>query len=73
MICQFKRLIYPRSQPVEDGSYMIALYKPCESIRDSAGNMVSEVKAVACPLPITSAMISRGVGAEMPSTESSLK
>ena len=51
MICQFKRLIYPRSQPVEDGSYMIALYKPCESIRDSAGNMVSEVKAVGYCLP----------------------
>lgn len=51
MICQFKRLIYPRSQPVEDGSYMVALYKPCESIRDSAGNIVSEVKAVGYCLP----------------------
>ena len=51
MICQFKRLIYPRSQPAGDGSYMIALYRPCETIRDSAGNMVSEVKAVGYCLP----------------------
>ena len=51
MICQFKRLIYPRSLSVGDASYMIALYKPCEKLYDSAGNQVAEVKAVGYCLP----------------------
>lgn len=51
MICQFKRLIYPRSIASADGSYMIALYKPCEVIKDAGGQLVSEVKAVGYCLP----------------------
>ena len=30
MICQFKRLIYPKAVTAGDASYMIALYRPCE-------------------------------------------
>jgi len=51
LICQFKRLIYPRSIASADGSYMIALYKPCEVIKDAGGQLVSEVKAVGYCLP----------------------
>lgn len=51
MICQFKRLIYPRDIAAVDGSYMIALYKPCETIKDSRGQVLSEIKAVGYCLP----------------------
>ena len=51
MICQFKRLIYPRSLAAADNSYMIAVYKPCESIKDSAGRLIPEFKAVGYCLP----------------------
>lgn len=54
MLCQFERLIYPNnSAAVDTNSYMIALYRPCEKIRDSAGNMVTQVKAVGYCLPTT--------------------
>lgn len=46
MICQFKRLIYPKAVTAGDASYMIALYRPCEKVMDAAGNVVSEIKAV---------------------------
>ena len=45
MICQFKRLIYPKAVTAGDASYMIALYRPCEKVMDAAGNVVSEIKA----------------------------
>ena len=51
LICQFKRLIYPHSLPAGDAGYMIALYKPCEKLYDSAGRLVAEVKAVGYCLP----------------------
>lgn len=51
MICQFKRLIYPRSLSAGEAGYMIALYEPCEKLYDSAGNQVMEVKAVGYCLP----------------------
>ena len=51
MICQFKRLIYPRSLPAGTASYMVALYTPCETILDSEGNVLSEIKAVGYCLP----------------------
>ena len=54
MICQFKKLIFPRSVAAASDSYMIALYKPCESIVDSAGHSISEVKAVGYCLPTAS-------------------
>jgi len=46
-------LIYPNSRGLDAGSYMIALYRPCEIIRDSAGNMVTQVKAVGYCLPVS--------------------
>ena len=53
MLCQFERLVYPRSISITDtGSYMVALYRPCEKIKDSLGNTVSQIKAVGYCLPI---------------------
>lgn len=52
MICQFKRLIYPKAIAADDASYMIALYRPCEKVIDAAGNVVSEIKAVGYCLPM---------------------
>ena len=51
MLCTFIRLIYPKTPPAEDSGYRIALYQPCEKIRDAAGNPVTEVKAVGFFLP----------------------
>lgn len=52
MLCQFERLIYPNSSAaIDSGSFMIALYRPCETMKDSAGNMVTQVKAVGYCLP----------------------
>lgn len=51
MICQFKRLIYPKTITADDAGYMIALYRPCEKVVDAAGNVVSEIKAVGYCLP----------------------
>ena len=65
MICQFKRLIYPKAVTAGDASYMIALYRPCEKVMDAAGNVVSEIKA--CLL------YTSDVGAGAPSMASSLK
>lgn len=53
MLCQFERLIYPQNvSSIDAGSFMIAVYRPYENIRDSAGNMVTQVKAVGYCLPI---------------------
>lgn len=51
MLCQFKRLIYPRTLLAGNSSYMIALYTPCETIRDAQGNRIFEFKAVGYCLP----------------------
>lgn len=56
MICQFKRLIYPRSLSAGEDGYRIALYQPCEKILDSAGKPVSEVKAVGYCLPTSDSL-----------------
>ena len=53
MLCQFEKLIYPPNPAQMDpGSYMVALYRPCEKIRDAAGNVLTQVKAVGYCLPI---------------------
>lgn len=55
MLCQFERLIYPQSvSAIDAGSFMIAMYRPCEKIKDSAGDLVTQVKAVGYGLPIAS-------------------
>ena len=51
MLCEFKRLIYPRNPLAGNSSYMIALYTPCETLRDSQGNRIAEFKAVGYCLP----------------------
>lgn len=54
MLCQFERLLYPPdAKSVNAGSYMVAVYKPCESIIDGKGNMLSRVKAVGYGLPLS--------------------
>ena len=52
MLCQFEKLLYPRTADATTIDYMIAVYRPLEIIRDSAGDMLSEVKAVGYCLPI---------------------
>lgn len=53
MVCEFQKLIYPSSPGmVEVGSYMVALYRPCEKVVDASGNAVREVKAVGYCLPV---------------------
>lgn len=53
MVCEFQKLIYPSSASmVEVGSYMVALYRPCEKVLDSSGKAVREVKAVGYCLPV---------------------
>lgn len=53
MVCEFQKLIYPPSvRMVEVGSYMVALYRPCEKVVDTSGKAVREVKAVGYCLPV---------------------
>lgn len=53
MLCQFERVIYPTNlAQMDPGSYMVALYRPCEKIRDAAGNVLTQVKAVGYCLPV---------------------
>lgn len=52
MLCQFDKLLYPRTADATTVDYMIAIYRPLEIIRDSDGDMLSEIKAVGYCLPI---------------------
>ncbi len=53
MLCQFERMIYPPNPAQADpGSYMIALYRPCEKIKDTSGQVLTQVKAVGYCLPV---------------------
>ena len=55
MLCQFERMIYPPNPAqIDPGSYMIALYRPCEKIKDASGNVLTQVKAVGYCLPVAS-------------------
>lgn len=51
MLCQFDKLIYPRDADTTTVEYMIAVYRPCEILRDSEGEMMSQFKAVGYCLP----------------------
>ena len=54
MVCEFQRLIYPKSVVgLDAGSYMIAIYSPCEKVRDRDGRLLGTVKAVGYGLPLT--------------------
>ncbi len=52
MLCQFEKLLYPHSIRAADaGSYMVAVYRPCEKVLDSIGNIMTTIKAVGYCLP----------------------
>ena len=54
MLCQFSRLVYPSNVGnITPGSYMVAVYTPCEKVLDSAGNSVTQIKAVGYSLPVS--------------------
>ena len=54
MLCQFSRLVYPSNVGnITPGSYMVAVYTPCEKVLDSAGNSITQVKAVGYSLPVS--------------------
>ena len=54
MLCTFERLLYPQSvRSIEPGSYMVAVYRPCEQVYDQIGNLVKQIKAVGYCLPIS--------------------
>ncbi|MCL2343183.1 MAG: ATP-dependent RecD-like DNA helicase [Firmicutes bacterium] len=57
MICDFKRLLYPKVTPdCYDGSYAVALYTPSEKLLDTQGYPVREVKVVGCCLPVAAGL-----------------
>lgn len=57
MLCQFSRLVYPQSiNMVVPGSYMVAVYTPCEKVHDSSGNIITQIKAVGYSLPTSNTM-----------------
>lgn len=54
MQCEFDHLIYPRdSGTVSMDSYMVAVYRPCEKMLDSAGNEIVRITAVGYGLPMS--------------------
>ena len=54
MLCQFERPVYPKDiTGLDADSYMVMLYRPCEKLVDSSGNVVTQVKAVGYGLPVS--------------------
>lgn len=51
MLCKFEKVIFPKDASANSSGFMIALYKPCGTIRDSAGNLLHQIKAVGYCLP----------------------
>ena len=52
MLCQFEKLLYPKDpRSVAPSDYMIALYRPCETVLDSAGKQLGQIKVVGVCLP----------------------
>ena len=53
MLCQFEKLLYPKdAHAASAGSYMVAVYRPCEIVRDSRGDILPQFKAVGYFLPV---------------------
>lgn len=53
MLCTFQRLIYPReAEAITSTSFMVAVYTPCDTLRDSSGRVIDQVKAVGYCLPV---------------------
>jgi len=54
MLCQFEKLLYPKdTHAASAGSYMVAVYRPCEIVRDSSGSILPQFKAVGYFLPVS--------------------
>ncbi len=54
MLCQFEKLLYPKdAHAASAGSYMVAVYRPCEIVRDSSGRILPQFKAVGYFLPVS--------------------
>ena len=51
MLCTFERVIFPRDAAASTTGFMIAIYKPCGVLRDAAGNILDQFKAVGYCLP----------------------
>ena len=51
MLCQFEKVIFPRDATASVNGFMIAVYKPCGTVRDAAGRMLDNFKAVGYCLP----------------------
>ncbi|MBQ3703865.1 MAG: ATP-dependent RecD-like DNA helicase [Oscillospiraceae bacterium] len=54
MLCQFEKLLYPKdAHAASAGNYMVAVYRPCEIVRDSSGSILPQFKAVGYFLPVS--------------------
>lgn len=52
MKCRFSRLLYPKTtEEAQSGSYMIAIFRPCETVLDARGEKLDSIKVVGHYLP----------------------
>ena len=51
MLCTFERVIFPRDAATSTTGFMIAIYRPCGVLKDAAGNILDQFKAVGYCLP----------------------
>ena len=51
MLCTFERVIFPRDATASSTGFMIAIYRPCGVLKDAAGNILDQFKAVGYCLP----------------------
>ena len=51
MLCTFARVIFPRDAAASTTGFMIAIYRPCGVLKDAAGNILDQFKAVGYCLP----------------------
>ena len=51
MLCTFERVIFPRDAAASTTGFMIAIYRPCGVLKDAAGNVLDQFKAVGYCLP----------------------
>ena len=51
MLCTFERVIFPRDAAASTTGFMIVIYRPCGVLKDAAGNILDQFKAVGYCLP----------------------
>lgn len=56
MLCTFERVIFPRDAAASTTGFMIAVYRPCGVLKDAAGNILDQFKAVGYCLPTSDKM-----------------